>query len=159
MQRLNVAVDVADAIDYLHNNCQPPIIHCDSKPSNVLLDQDLVAHVGDLYSFGIVMFTGMAPTDGEFRDGLTLQKHAENSFSRMLIEIVDPALLTIEEAYTEDVQGGRNQMEDINQVKLALSSSKQAPSERMCMRDAAADMHRIRDHYAKRSQLEEVTVK
>ncbi|VAH71298.1 unnamed protein product [Triticum turgidum subsp. durum] len=48
MQRLNIAVDVADALDYLHNSCEPPVIHCDLKPSNILLDKDLVAHVGDL---------------------------------------------------------------------------------------------------------------
>ncbi|XP_037411164.1 probable LRR receptor-like serine/threonine-protein kinase At3g47570 [Triticum dicoccoides] len=48
MQRLNIAVDVADALDYLHNSCEPPVIHCDLKPSNILLDEDLVAHVGDL---------------------------------------------------------------------------------------------------------------
>ena len=46
-QRLNIAVDVADAIDYLHNNCDPPIVHCDLKPSNILLNQDFIAHVGD----------------------------------------------------------------------------------------------------------------
>ena len=46
-QRLNIAVDVADALEYLHNSCEPPIVHCDLKPSNILLDQELVAHVGD----------------------------------------------------------------------------------------------------------------
>ncbi|CAL5079203.1 unnamed protein product [Urochloa decumbens] len=49
-QRLDIAVDIADALDYLHNGCQPPIIHCDIKPSNILIDQDMRARVGD---FGI----------------------------------------------------------------------------------------------------------
>ena len=47
MQRLNIAVDIADALDYLHNNCDPPIVHYDLKPGNILLNEDLVAHVGD----------------------------------------------------------------------------------------------------------------
>ncbi|XP_057467673.1 probable LRR receptor-like serine/threonine-protein kinase At3g47570 [Actinidia eriantha] len=52
-QRLNMAIDVASALDYLHYHCEPTIIHCDLKPSNVLLDADFCAHVGD---FGLSRF-------------------------------------------------------------------------------------------------------
>lgn len=47
IQRFNVAVDIADALNYLHNSCTPPIIHCDLKPSNVLLGHDMTACIGD----------------------------------------------------------------------------------------------------------------
>lgn len=47
VQKLNIAIDVSYAVDYLHNQCEKPIIHCDLKPSNILLDADMVAHVGD----------------------------------------------------------------------------------------------------------------
>ena len=53
LQRLNIAIDIANALDYLHCHCQTPIIHCDLKPSNVLLDDDMVGHVGD---FGLARF-------------------------------------------------------------------------------------------------------
>ncbi|CAN6581482.1 unnamed protein product [Malus baccata var. baccata] len=53
MQRLNIAIDVASALDYLHHHCETAIVHCDLKPSNVLLDEDIVAHVGD---FGLARF-------------------------------------------------------------------------------------------------------
>ncbi|WP_248793018.1 protein kinase, partial [Escherichia coli] len=46
LQRLNVAVDVAYAISYLHHECHVLVIHRDLKPSNVLLDNDMVANVG-----------------------------------------------------------------------------------------------------------------
>ncbi|EXB28911.1 putative LRR receptor-like serine/threonine-protein kinase [Morus notabilis] len=39
--------DVASALDYLHNHNELPIIRCDLKPSNILLDQDMTTHVGD----------------------------------------------------------------------------------------------------------------
>ncbi|XP_059665742.1 probable LRR receptor-like serine/threonine-protein kinase At3g47570 [Cornus florida] len=53
LQRLNVAIDVASALDYLHNHCQVPIVHCDLKPSNILLDSDMTACLGD---FGLARF-------------------------------------------------------------------------------------------------------
>ncbi|KAH9669857.1 putative LRR receptor-like serine/threonine-protein kinase [Citrus sinensis] len=52
-QRLNIAIDVACALKYLHYDCQPQTAHCDLKPSNVLLDADLTAHLGD---FGLARF-------------------------------------------------------------------------------------------------------
>ncbi|MED6146212.1 hypothetical protein PIB30_032478 [Stylosanthes scabra] len=47
VQRVNIALDVAFALDYLHNDSWEAVVHCDIKPSNVLLDDDMVAHLGD----------------------------------------------------------------------------------------------------------------
>ncbi|CAL5420305.1 unnamed protein product [Camellia sinensis] len=47
LQRLGIAIDVASALDYLHNHCHIPVIHCDIKPGNILLDSAMTAHVGD----------------------------------------------------------------------------------------------------------------
>ncbi|CAN0880397.1 Probable LRR receptor-like serine/threonine-protein kinase At3g47570, partial [Linum grandiflorum] len=53
VQRLNIAVDVANALHYLHDLCETPVVHHDLNPSNVLLDGDMVAHVSD---FGLAKF-------------------------------------------------------------------------------------------------------
>ncbi|CAN6559553.1 unnamed protein product [Malus baccata var. baccata] len=53
LQRLDIAIDVACALDYLHNHCETPIVHCDLKPSNVLLNTELTGHVSD---FGLARF-------------------------------------------------------------------------------------------------------
>ncbi|KAK2632676.1 hypothetical protein EUGRSUZ_L01244 [Eucalyptus grandis] len=47
LQRLNIAIDVASALDYLHHQCQTPLVHCDLKPSNILLDHEFTAHISD----------------------------------------------------------------------------------------------------------------
>ncbi|KMT16323.1 hypothetical protein BVRB_3g054710 [Beta vulgaris subsp. vulgaris] len=47
LQRLDIAIDVAHALNYLHCECESSIVHCDLKPSNILIDHDMVAHVAD----------------------------------------------------------------------------------------------------------------
>ncbi|KAI4318727.1 hypothetical protein MLD38_032398 [Melastoma candidum] len=45
--RYNIAKDIASAISYLHEECKPYILHRDIKASNIMLDQDFAAKLGD----------------------------------------------------------------------------------------------------------------
>ncbi|PHT63608.1 hypothetical protein T459_32543 [Capsicum annuum] len=59
-QRLSIMIDVACALEYLHHGCALLVIHCDVKPSNVFLDEDMVAHLTD---FGISKLLGEDESD------------------------------------------------------------------------------------------------
>ncbi|RVX03331.1 putative proline-rich receptor-like protein kinase PERK11 [Vitis vinifera] len=55
--RFKVAVVVAEALNYLHDECSPPVIHRDIKSSNILLSDDFQPQLSD---FGLAI---MGPTD------------------------------------------------------------------------------------------------
>ncbi|KAM7474890.1 hypothetical protein LguiB_022133 [Lonicera macranthoides] len=55
--RIQISIDVANALEYLHFYCDPPLCHRDIKSSNILLDENFVAKVAD---FGLAH----ASTDG-----------------------------------------------------------------------------------------------
>ncbi|KAH9294711.1 hypothetical protein KI387_038299, partial [Taxus chinensis] len=50
--RLKIALDVARGLEHLHEHCDPSIIHCDLKSSNILLDASYNAKLSD---FGLAV--------------------------------------------------------------------------------------------------------
>jgi len=45
--RFNIAVGIAQGLAYLHYDCDPPILHRDIKPKNILVDDNLVPVIAD----------------------------------------------------------------------------------------------------------------
>ncbi|CAN6553682.1 unnamed protein product [Malus baccata var. baccata] len=51
--RLNIAIEAAKGLCYLHHDCSPLILHRDVKSNNILLNSEFEAHVAD---FGLAKF-------------------------------------------------------------------------------------------------------
>ncbi|WVY97841.1 hypothetical protein V8G54_029992 [Vigna mungo] len=47
VSRYNIALGVAQGLNYLHHDCHPPVIHRDIKSNNILLDANLEARIAD----------------------------------------------------------------------------------------------------------------
>lgn len=54
-----IALDIARALAYLHDQCVPRVLHRDVKPSNILLDEEYNAYLSD---FGLARLLGTSET-------------------------------------------------------------------------------------------------
>ncbi|KAK6923705.1 Protein kinase domain [Dillenia turbinata] len=58
--RYKVALGIAEALDYLHNECSKPVIHRDVKSSNILISSDFEPQLSD---FGLAMWESAASSN------------------------------------------------------------------------------------------------
>ncbi|GLJ27447.1 hypothetical protein SUGI_0538760 [Cryptomeria japonica] len=50
IDRLRISIEIAHGMAYLHHHCFVQVIHCDLKPNNILLGDDMTSYIAD---FGI----------------------------------------------------------------------------------------------------------
>ncbi|CAL5414362.1 unnamed protein product [Camellia sinensis] len=60
IQKVDISIGIASALEYLHCGCESTIIHGDLKPSNVLLDDEMTTHIGD---FGLAKIISTISSD------------------------------------------------------------------------------------------------
>ncbi|CAL9021997.1 unnamed protein product [Prunus brigantina] len=98
-QRIEIAYGIAKGLEYLHEECSTPIIHCDIKPQNILLDDYYTARIADFGLAKLSMMnqshtsTGIRGTKGYaapewFRNMPITTKVDVYSFGVVLLEII-----------------------------------------------------------------------
>ncbi|GKV51595.1 hypothetical protein SLEP1_g58231 [Rubroshorea leprosula] len=147
IQRLNIAIDVGLALEYLLYYCQPTIVHGDLKPSNVLLDHDVVAH----------MIIRKQPTDAMFNDGFNIHQFTKTALLERVKEILEPSLL--QEVHVTDNKGiehskARNNirrtgvLESLSEVaRVGVFCSMECLNERMEMKQVVAELSSIKHRF------------
>ncbi|KAL5980165.1 hypothetical protein ACLOJK_036632 [Asimina triloba] len=84
-QRVQIAYDVADGLNYLHNYANPPYIHKNLKGSNVLLDSNFRAKVANF---------GLARSVENQQGGLQMTRHVVGTQGYMAPEYLEHGLIT-----------------------------------------------------------------
>ncbi|CAN6581490.1 unnamed protein product [Malus baccata var. baccata] len=171
MQRLNIAIDVASALDYLHHHCETTIIHYDLKPSNVLLDEHMVAHVGD---FGLAMFLFETSDDPSFNQTMSSQLKGSIGYIHPAMTLPDHVMDVVDHLIILDLETNGDVNNDIVRERtssrsnngglvkakklkeclvlvmhIGLSCCAMLPRERMLMDAVVIKMSAIRDSYLK----------
>ncbi|KAL7242004.1 hypothetical protein ACSBR1_014562 [Camellia fascicularis] len=164
LQRLDIIIDVACALEYLHHGYSVSAAHCDLKPSNVLLDDAMVAHVSDfgiaklleygleglvstkcdVYSYSIMLmetFTRTKSTDARFDRGLSLKCWVVDALPNAIVQVLDANLLR------QDIEHNNAKVQCVSSLmQLALNCSADSPEERMIMKDVLVSI-KIRLRY------------
>lgn len=94
-QRIQIAYDVANALNYLHNFTHPPLIHKNLNTSNILLDANFRAKVAN---FGLARAVNVEhedeDEDGDGGQGFQLTRHVVGTRGYMAPEYIENGLIT-----------------------------------------------------------------
>ncbi|KAM3238956.1 hypothetical protein P3L10_013989 [Capsicum annuum] len=161
MQRLNIMIDVACALEYLHHGCSLPVIQ---MPSNVLLYEDMVAHLrdfdiskllgedeSDLYTKTLTTLGYIAPVEimlletftrrkpDDFGGDVSLKQWVSYSRPEAIMDIVDANLLI---STGNRLQKGLDVVASI--MKVALDCCAESPARRIDMKDVVGMLQKTK---------------
>ncbi|KAK9936307.1 hypothetical protein M0R45_013155 [Rubus argutus] len=94
--RIRVALGAARALEYLHEACQPPIVHHNFKCANLLLDEKLEVHVSDCGLAPLItspslaghLLTAYGSSAPEFDSGCYTHQSDVYSFGVVMLELL-----------------------------------------------------------------------
>nr|CAN72131.1 hypothetical protein VITISV_040706 [Vitis vinifera] len=142
-QRLRIAIDAAQALEYLHNGCNPPIIHGDVKTENILLNEKFQAKVADFgwsrsmpCEGGSYVSTAIVGTLGYVdpkynRTSVPSKKTDVYSFGIVLLELISgrPAIIKTTEKSPCDIADWVHQVTAKGDIKMIVDSRLQGEFE------------------------------
>ncbi|WOL11201.1 hypothetical protein Cni_G19963 [Canna indica] len=174
-ERVRITLDIAKGLHYLHEECESTIIHCDIKPQNILMDENLTAKISDFGLAKLLMpsqtrtFTEIRGTRGylapEWHKNSPISAKADvYSFGVVLLEVVccrknlklegevDEILLLewvdgcFARGETKKLVGDEVDMEELNRfVRVGLWCTQTEPAFRPSMKKAVMMLEGIID--------------
>ncbi|KAM5574069.1 protein LYK5-like [Rosa sericea] len=90
-QRVHIANDVANALNYLHNFTHPPLIHKNLNTSNILLDANLRAKVAN---FGLARAVDLGKELEDGGQGFQVTRHVVGTRGYMAPEYMEDGVIT-----------------------------------------------------------------
>ncbi|XP_022716535.1 putative leucine-rich repeat receptor-like serine/threonine-protein kinase At2g24130 [Durio zibethinus] len=167
IQRVSICSDIAEGMAYLHHHSPVRVIHCDLKPSNVLLNDDMTALVSDFGIARLVMTAGasngsgaienmgnstanmlsgsigyIAPDD-MFVDGLSLHRWVKSHYHGRVEKMVDSSLIRASRDQSPEVK----RMWEVaigELIELGILCTQETPSTRPTMLDVVDDLNRLK---------------
>eukprot|EP01018_Ginkgo_biloba_P008532 Gb_21970 [translate_table: standard] len=164
-KRVDIAIDIAHGMAYLHHHCFVQVVHCDLKPSNILLDNNMIAHVSD---FGIAHLTFAGSADSitstialkgsvgyitpEYGMGRRVSTKGDvYSYGIVLLEMLTrrkPTHSMPTEEGVDILQYDKKIFDCVLQLtRLGLLCTKESPRERPTMMDVVGILESIRRMY------------
>ncbi|PIA41497.1 hypothetical protein AQUCO_02200131v1 [Aquilegia coerulea] len=84
MTLYNIAIGIADGLQYLHGGCPNRILHLDIKPSNILLDNECIPKISD---FGLAKLCAGNRSTVSLEGARVSRKADVYSYGKMLLEM------------------------------------------------------------------------
>ncbi|KAL1325946.1 hypothetical protein HN51_035989 [Arachis hypogaea] len=97
-ERLKIALDVARGVQYLHEECEVRIVHCNLKPHNILMDELLTAKISD---FGLARLSkpellSIRPDKNEVKTGYLAPEWQKEALASVKADVFSYGIVLLE---------------------------------------------------------------